>query len=161
MNRALLALLGAIVTLGSAFPATARAQAAAESALTHALSSSATVKAGSVLGGALNQGSTRLGARIQEQTSAPVRVGTPQKISRAGLGNQATGLLPGGSLRTSASAATSTVSIQGGEGTCISASPAKTGTGTASVHCPGPKSAPKPGTTEDKYKSFVTLSFPK
>jgi hypothetical protein len=167
MNRALLALFGSVVTLAFAFPVTAHAQAAAESALTNALSSSATVKAGSALSHALNQGSTHLGARIQEQTSGPVRVGTPQKISRAGLGNRATGSLSGGSVRTGGSAGASTVSIQGGEGTCVSgnpgsqASPAKTSIGTASIDCHGQKSAPKPGTTEDKYKSFVTLSFPK
>jgi hypothetical protein len=167
MNRALLALFGSVVTLTFAFPVTASAQAAAESALTNAFSSSATVKAGSTLGHALNQGSTHLGTRVQEQTSGPVRVGTPQKISRAGLGTRATGSLSGGSVHTGASAGPSTVSIQGGEGTCISgnpgsqASPAKASTGTASIDCHGQKPTPKPGTTEEKYKSFVTLSFPK
>ena len=54
------ALLGSIATLVLAFPVTVHAQAAAESALTNALSSSATLKAGSALNRALNQSSSQL-----------------------------------------------------------------------------------------------------
>ena len=151
-NRALLALLGSVVTLAFAFPVTVHAQAAAESALTNALSSSAAVKGGSALGHALNQGSLQLGARIQERTSSPVPVGAQQKTSMAGLRNQAPGSLAGNSVRTGSSPGASTISIQGGQGACVSA---------ASIDCHGQKSAPKSGPAEDKYKSFVTLSFPK
>ena len=72
------ALLGSIATLVLAFPVAVHAQAAAESALTNALSSSTTLKAGSALNRALNQSSSRLGTRIQDRTSPAVQVGTKQ-----------------------------------------------------------------------------------
>lgn len=162
-NRALLA---SFIALSFALPVTVHAQAAAESALTHALSSSATVKAGSTFSHALNQSSTQLGARIQQRTSSPAHLGAQPKTSRAGLGIQATSSLVGSGVRTGSSPGMSAVSIQGGEGACISASPAgqavpATSKGGPSINCGSQKSAPKPGTTEDKYKSFVTLPFPK
>ena len=163
-NRALLALFGSVLALTLAFPVSASAQAAAESALTNSLSSSATVKAGSALSHALNQSSTQLGARIQERTSGPVRVGA-QPTSTEAFRNHATGSLAGSAVHTGSSSGTSTISVQGGEGVCVpnpasQAAPDKTGSGTAANDC-HQKSSPKPETSEDKYKSFVTLSFPK
>lgn len=158
-NRALLA---SFVTLALALPVTARAQSAAESAMTHSLSSSATVKAGSTFSHALNQSSTQLGARIQQRTSSPMHLGAQSKTSRASVRIRANSLLVGSRIRTGSLPGMSAVSIQGGEGVCISASqPAPaTSTGTTSFNCGSQKSAPKPGTTEDKYKSFVTLPVP-
>ena len=163
------ALLGSVVTLVLAFPVTIHAQAAAESALTNALSSSATVKTGSALNHALNQSSNQLGTRIQEWTSSPMQVGAQQQHPRAPrteIKNPNTGSLARGAAGANSSPAMGGISVQGGETTCTSvspgshASPDPTNSGMASVDCRGKKSAPDAGTT-DKYKSFVTLSFPK
>src|SRR4029077_7450057 len=69
-----LLLLG-IALIAVLTPLPAFTQAAAESALINSLSSSSTIKAGSALNQALNQGSAQLGARIQERTSGPMRIG--------------------------------------------------------------------------------------
>ena len=73
-----------LMTLGVAWGPhiSALAQAAAESALTNALSSSSTVKAGSELNRALDRGSRQLSGRIQERTSSPVQLGVQQKPTR-------------------------------------------------------------------------------
>ncbi len=159
-------LLGLVLSAALAFCIPAFSQAAAESALTNALSSSATVKAGSALNRALNQGSNQLGARIQERTSSPLQVGVKRKTSSAQLRTSAGGSRAGGNVRTGSSAVPGTMSIQGGEAACASASPSqtsldKTNPGTAPIDCRGQKPASKSGTVEDKYKPFVTLSFPK
>jgi hypothetical protein len=159
-------LLGSIVSVALAFPVAAFAQAAAESALTNALSSSSTIKAGSALNHALDQSSKRLGARIQERTSSPAQVGVQRTTSKAESKNTATVSQAGGNVHAGSTPVMGAISLQGGESVCAAANPsdqvpAKTNTGTASIDCHGPKSAPKSGTTEDKYKSFVVLSFPK
>jgi hypothetical protein len=158
------------VTLVLAFPVTIHAQAAAESALTNALSSSTTVKAGSALNHALNQSSSQLGTHIPERTSSPVQVGAQQqqqpRAPRTELKNPNTGSLAHGATGANSSPAMGGISVQGGETTCTSASPGShaspdpTNSGMASVDCRGKRPAPDAGTT-DKYKSFVTLSFPK
>ena len=161
------ALLGSIATLVLAFPVTARAQAAAESALTKALSSSTTLKGGSAFNRALSQSSSRLGARIQDRTSTAVQVGTrqPGAPKTEWLRN------PNRSLPAMAAAATSSparsgISIRGGQTSCTSvspgaqASPVPSNPGTMSADCREKKSDPGDATA-DKYKSFVTLSFPK
>ncbi len=162
------AILGSVVTLVLAFPVTIHAQAAAESALTNALSSSATVKTGSAWNHALNQSSSQLGTRIQERTSSPVQVGAQQQHPRAPR-TQLKNSNPVSLVRGAAGAnspAMSGISIQGGETACTAvspsgqASPGPTNSGVPSVDCRGKKSTPDAGTT-DKYKSFVTLSFPK
>src|SRR5439155_5529763 len=58
-------LLGLAAFLGI-FSISAHAQAAAEAAIANAHSSASTVKAGSILGRALNQGSNQLAGRIQQ-----------------------------------------------------------------------------------------------
>ena len=166
MNRAL---LGAVTTFVLAFPVTIFAQAAAESALTGAPSSSATLKAGSALSHALNQGSGRLGIRIQEQTSIPMRVGAEQRqpgAAKTELRNQNPSSPAVVASGANSSPAKSGIWVQGGDSTCASvssrsqASPAPTGSGMMSADCRRTKSGPDAATT-DKYKSFITLSFPK
>ena len=159
--------LGSVVTIALVLPVTIHAQGAAESALTHALSSSTTVKAGSTLNHALNQSTTQLGIRIQEQTSSPVRLGAPQQVqgpARTAVKSAITRSTP---------PALGGISVKGGEPACASVSPrnpaspanpspAKSGPGIplATLDCHENKSAPDSG-TGDKYKSFVSLPFPK
>ena len=162
------ALLGSIATLVLAFPVTVHAQAAAESALTNALSSSATLKAGSALNRALNQSSSRLGTRIQDRTSTAVQVGTkqPGAPKTEWLRNPNRSSLPAVAAGANSSPARSGISIRGGETSCTSvspgaqASPAPSNPGTMSADCREKKSDPG-AATADKYKSFVTLPFPK
>jgi hypothetical protein len=160
-------LVGSVVAIALVLPVTSQAQAAAESALTHALSSSSTVKAGSALNHALNQSTTQLGIRIQERTSNPVRLGAPQQVQ----------VLPRTAMKSTITRSTPPaldgISVKGGEPACASVSPrnpaspanpspAKSGPGMppATVDCHENKSAPNSG-TGDKYKSFVSLPFPK
>jgi hypothetical protein len=166
------ALLGSVVTIALVLPVTGHAQAAAESALTNALSSSTPLKAGSALNHALDQSTTQLGIRIQERTSSPVRVGAHQQFQGA----------PPTAMKSATTRNTwpalGAISVHGGEIACTSVSPpnpaspanpapaktdpAKPGPGMApaSVACHGNNSAPD-SATGDKYKSFVTLPFPK
>ena len=157
------ALLGSIATLVLAFPVTARAQAAAESALTNALSSSTTLKAGSALNRALNQSSSRLGTRIQDRTTPAVQVGTKQRGAVSNPNRSSLSAVAGGA---NSSPARSGISIRGGETSCTSVSPgaqpspAPGNPGTMSADCREKKSDPGVATS-DKYKSFVTLPLPK
>jgi hypothetical protein len=143
----------------------ALAQAAAESALTNALSSSSTVKAGSELNRALDRGSRQLGGRIQDRTSSPAQAGVQQKTTR-GLKNSPTAIQSRHNAYVGSMPGIGTISIQGGEVICASASPGsqaspgKTSHGTGSTNCHGQGPTSKSG-TEDKYKSFVTLPLPK
>jgi len=179
------ALVGSVVAIALVFPATSHAQAAAESALTNALTSSTTVKAGSTLNHALRQSTTQLGIHIQEQTSGAVRVGVPQQIQgapRIAMKSTTTRSASGAAVRSGSSPALGGISVQGGETVCTSvgaplASPANQvpadkvpamsspgmmnpGIATASVDCRGRNSA-RDSATVDKYKSFVTLPIPK
>jgi hypothetical protein len=162
------AIVGSVATLVLAFPVPVRAQAAAESAMTKALSSPATLKGGSALNRALNQSSSRLGTRIQDRTSTPARVGTKQpralKMELLRGPNPASRAAVGAGANSSPSR--SGISIRGGESNCTSvgpspqASPAPGSSGTMSGDCRDKKSDLGAATT-DKYKPFVTLSFPK
>jgi hypothetical protein len=175
------ALLGSVVAIAVFLPVTSHAQAAAESVLTNTLSSSTTAKAGSALNHTLSQSTTRLGLRIQERTASPVRVGAPQEIQgvprtamkSATAGNPSRAVIHSGSLP-----ALGGISVQGGETACTSVSPPNPAspanptpantvlaesmprTAPASADCHGRNSARDSG-TGDKYKSFVTLPFPK
>jgi hypothetical protein len=161
------ALLGTIATLVLGFSVTAHAQAAAESALTKALSSPATLKAGSALNRVLSQSSSRLGTRIQDRTSTAAQVGTKQpgapKTEWLRNPNRS---LPAIAAGANSSPARSGISIRGGETSCTSvspgvqASPAPSTPGTMSADCREKKSEPG-AATSDKYKPFVTLPFPK
>src|SRR6266571_1372602 len=133
------------------------APAAAEAALAHAASSASTVKAGSILGRALNQGSTQLAGRIQQVAPAQVQAhgsqGSRQLSAQANSGTVPTGAPGGSSL---------IVSVKGSEPACAASAQAaqeKTTAGTANPNCTG-KAAPKTK-SQTQYKSAVTLSFPK
>jgi hypothetical protein len=175
------ALLGPMVAIALVLPVTSHAQAAAESALTNALSSSTTMKAGSALNHALNQSTTQLGIRIQERASSPVRVGAPQQIQgapRTATKSATAGNASYAAVRSGSVPALGGISVRGGETACTSVSPpnpaspanpvpantvpagSSPGIGPPSVDCHGRNSARNSG-TGDKYKSFVTLPFPK
>jgi hypothetical protein len=167
VNKRLLLGMGLIAVLT---PLPAFTQAAAESALINSLSSSSTIKAGSALNHALNQGSAQLGARIQEQTSGPMRIGvqksTPWPQGRNQIRqsqvrpSQKRGNL---SLSSGSTPSAGTIFIHGGEVACAPAStigpssPAKTNSGSAATDCHGKGSTSNSG-NQDQYRSFVTLS---
>jgi hypothetical protein len=135
------------------------AQAAAESALIHSMSSTATVQAGSSLGRALNQSGAQLGVRIQQRTSnaQPLRAAhsTQRPVVQSPVAsNVHVGPTPG----------MAAVAVQGGPAACapaanVHASNSKTTAAPPTTVC-GSNST-KPPAVENKYKSFVTLSFPK
>jgi len=170
--------LGSGVATAVLFPVSSRAQGAAESVLTNALSSSTTAKAGSALNHALSQSTTQLGLRIQERTASPVRVGVSQGVPRTAVTSATAGNLSRAAIRTGSLPALGGISVQGGETACTSvrppnpASPASPTpantvlaesmprTAHASVDCHGRNSAGDSG-AGDRYKSFVTLPFPK
>jgi hypothetical protein len=170
--------LGSVVAIAVFFPVSSDAQGAAESALTNALSSSTTAKAGSALNHALSQSTTQLGLRIQERTASPVRVGVPQGAPRMAMKSATAGNPSRPAIRAGSLPALGGISVQGGETACTSASPpnlpspanptpantvfaeSMPQTAPASVDCRGRKSARDSG-TGDRYKSFVTLPFPK
>jgi hypothetical protein len=172
------ALVGSVVAIALVLPVTSQSQAAAESALTNALSSSTTVKAGSALNHAVSQSTTQLGLRIQERTASPVRVGAPQGAPRTAIKSATAGNPSRAAIRSSSLPALGGISVQGGETACTSVSPpnpaspanpapantvpagSSPGTAPALVDCRGSKSARDSGTS-DTYKSFVTLPFPK
>jgi hypothetical protein len=159
-------------------PLPAFTQAAAESALINSLSSSSTIKAGSALNHALNQGSAQLGARIQERTSGPMRIGvqpttpwpqrrnpvTQSQVRQSQVRQtQTKGNL---SLSLGSTPRAGTIFIHGGEVACAPAStigassPAKTNSGSATTDCHGKGTTSNSG-NQDQYRSFVTLSPPK
>ncbi len=178
INKLLLLLISLFAATGLpviGFPINGFAQAAAESALTNALSSSSAVKGGSELGHALDRGSRQLGARIQQQTQSPVQPGLQSPGVRSQrpvrqLKNPAASQ-PGANLYAGSTAGRNAISIQGGEVVCGSAdqggqaSTGNAGTGTALTNCHPQQTASKPVTakseTEDKYKSYVRLPAPK
>jgi hypothetical protein len=179
INKRLLLLISLFAATGLpviGFPINGFAQAAAESALTNALSSSSAVKGGSELGHALDRGSRQLGARIQQQTQNPVQPGLQSPGVRSQgpvrqLKNPPAAAQPGANLYAGSTAGRNAISIQGGEMVCGSAdqggqaSTGSIGTGAALTNCHAHQTASKPVTaksgTEDKYKSYVRLPAPK
>ena len=153
-------LLRIVVAVAVVAPIPVFAQAAAESALTNALSSSATVKGGSALGRALNQSSTQLGTRVHERTTSPAQVGIPRQTPRTGLKNSGT-MLAAGSLHTASSQPMGGISVQGGVSNCSPNAQGSPASMTPSTDCHRSTSGPKPDNDADKYKSFVTLPAPK
>jgi hypothetical protein len=155
--------LGMSIALAVSLPAGALPQAAAESALTNAISSSATVNGASVLNHALNKASDRLAGRIQERTSkSPQDLVQPQgrKLERKSH-------IGGGSPPTSSAVpgtATASIVIKGAEVTCAqNNSPTPEGkptTEATTANCPRKDTLIKPG-LQGKYPSAIQLSFPK
>jgi len=128
------------------------AQAVAESVLLGAGSSTATVKAGSALNSALNRGSKQLAGRVQR----PAPPGQKSHLGAVTISRhpvKATAVPTHGTVISS---------IQGGVTNCAlasqTASAAGSTTATSPTNCSGqPASEPAP----QKYKSVITLSFPK
>jgi hypothetical protein len=139
-----------------ALPTTAFPQAAAESALTTASSASSTVKAAS----ALNQSSKQLAGRFQERVSKSLQSGMQENKQKLQLKSQASG----GTVRSDSPLEKATISIQGAEVTCAPTNP-KTPEGkpnpeSGHTNCRSEDPSLKPG-PQNKYKSVITLSFPK
>jgi hypothetical protein len=137
-----------IVTLVSA---PAFSQAAAESALTHSMSTTSTINAASIL----NRSTKQATGQLQDRLSKSVRLG-PQRNDQALKKNQVPGQtapkpgVPGHPGKFA-------ICVQGSASSC---SP---GTKEASPESAQSNSAAKsPGKpAQDKYKAEVTISFPK
>ena len=143
--------------------ASAFGQAAAESVLLNSGSAATTVKAGSALNSALNQGSKQLAGRVQRQVVPPA----PGKMSQVGARQVSTSPVKGTVVRADTTPAQGAMitSIQGAVTSCApthetpSTPGSKTAAESAQTNCSGQDSASKPA--PQKYKSVITLSFPK
>jgi len=157
MNRCIL--VGMILTLAIAFARpSAFAQAAAESVLLHANSATATVKAGSALGSALNRVNKQLAGRVSQQTSPPA----PGKMSQ--VGTVSTSPDTGTTVRPGTTPAPGLLitSIKGAVTSCAptdppASVPGQTAAQSAQTNCGGHDSANEP--VPQKYKSVMTVSF--
>lgn len=142
-------------------PAPAFSQAAAESVLLNGASSTSAVKAGSALSSALNGASKRLAGRIQQvpQTSPSE---TRRQMQRVQVKNAPSGSVVGSG--STSQQGSMIASVQGVAGTCAptygnpQSSDNKTKTASGPTNCPGGLANLAP---QDKYKSVITLSFPK
>jgi hypothetical protein len=143
------------------FSLPAFSQAVAESVLLGAGSSTAAVQAGSALNSSLNQNSKQLAGRIQQQVPQPRQTNTPQRGKN---------LLPKSqtdsrAVRSAQKPGALIVSIQGAEPNCpltneqTSRQQGKVASDEPPTNCISPNASVKPGS--QKYKSAVTLSFPK
>jgi hypothetical protein len=155
-------LLGVMFTLAlTALPASACAQAAAESVLLNGTSSSAAVKAGSQLNSALNQSTKQLAGSVQQIQPAP------GKASPVGVRPVSKSSVKGTVLGAATTPAQGPViaSIQGAPTHCAptnqtaSTPESKTAAESAQTNCSGQNSASKPA--PQKYKPVITLSLPK
>jgi hypothetical protein len=155
-------LVGMALTLALAvLQASAYAQAAAESVMLGAGSATATVKAGSALDSALNQAGKQLGGRVQQQMLHPTLGQTPPSGSRP----VSTGPVKGSAVPSGTTPAQGDMiaSIQGAGTKCAPTSQAASTSGSksesAQTYCSGHTSATQP--VSQRYKSVITLSFPK
>jgi hypothetical protein len=156
-------LLGMTFTLALAsLPASAFAQAAAESVLLNGASAAATAKFGSQLGSALNQSGKQLAGRVQQQIHpAPGKVlpAGAQPVSKSPVQDTA---VPAGATPAQGPMI---ASIQGAATRCAptrqpaSAAEGKTVAEAAQTNCSGKNSASK--SEPQKYKSVINLSLPK
>ncbi len=157
-------LLGMILTPALVvLQAPAFGQAAAESVLLNSGSAGATAKAGSALGSALNHGSKQLAGRLPQQVAQPA----PGKTSPGTARPASTSPLQGTAGREGTTPAQGPI-ISSIQGAAPSRAPAsqkastpgnKTAAGPAQTKPSGQDSARKPAPR--KYKSEITLSFPK
>ncbi len=156
-------LVGMVLPLSLAFlQPSAFAQAAAESVLLNANSAAATAKAGSALGSTLNRAGKQIGERVQ-QTVQPA----PERVSQAGARPVSTIVFksPATSGGTAQAEGPMIASVQGAAPTCASTSqPAsmpgsKTAAESAQPICSAQNSSIT--SAPQKYKSVVTVSFPK
>lgn len=132
MNRFWLAMIAATFALALC-PASASAQAAAESVLLNAHSAAVTANAGSALGSALNRATAQIGGKIQQVS--PAASGKIVHVQPK----------PTKTAAKSAAVAPSTPTAQGPMITSISGAQTK-------------RTPAKP--ENEKYKSSVTVSFP-
>jgi hypothetical protein len=155
-------LLGMTFALAlAALPASAFAQAAAESVLLNGASAAATAKFGSQLGSALNQSSKQLAGRVQQIQPAP------GKASPVGARPVSKSPVQGTAVRAGATPAQGPMiaSIQGAATRCAptnqtaSTPESKTAVESAQTNCSGRSAASK--SAPQKYKSVITLSLPK
>lgn len=142
------------ITVALAAPS-AFAQAAAEAALTHGFSSTAAAKAGTALGQSTNQAAGRVQQRMSQTVS-----GTQPSAPKHETSTQA-------SVRTGTASVSSTISIQG-QPPCAQAnqktpaSDSKTAAASGTANCSAKDYSFKPSLQDkNKYKSVITLSFPK
>jgi len=156
-------LLGMSIALGLSLPAGAVPQAAAESALTNAMSSAGAVNGASVLNHALNKASDRLAGRIQEPkakpTQDPVRLQRRTPELRSHIGGSSAPRGSGVSVTTNSS-----IAIKGAEVTCAqNNSPIPEGkpkTEPTVINCPNGDTFVRPE-VQGKYPSAIKLFFPK
>jgi hypothetical protein len=148
-------LLGVIILTSVSVPAFS--QAAAESALTHAMSTTSTINAGSIL----NRGTKQAAGQLQDRLSTSVRPGlqhNDQRLQR----NQVPGeQVPGQNVPKPSgpsNAGKLAFCIQGSASTC-SPGAMQVSPESAQSNPRGKELSRKP--TQDKYKSAVTVSFPK
>lgn len=159
MNRTVLLLGIALIVDLTTFSVPASSQAIAESVMLGAGSSTATVKAGSALGSALNQSSKQLAGRVQQQVSRPAQ--TKKQTGRnLVLKNQTART----ETRSVAQPGAMIVSIQGAQSSCL---PTKEETTTGQAKVAAEVSPTKCSSNasvrpeSQKYNSVVTLSSPK
>jgi hypothetical protein len=155
-------LLGLTFTLAFVvLQASALGQAAAESVLLNSGSAAATAKAGSALGSALTHGSKQLAGRVPQQVAQPARGRTSPGTARPA----STSPLQGTAVREVTTPAQGPV-ISSIQGAAPSRAPANQRASTpgnkttaVSAQTKPQDSASKP--SPRKYKSEITLSFPK
>jgi hypothetical protein len=154
--------LGITLTLAfTTFSLPASSQAVAESVLLGAGSSTAAVKAGSALNSSLNHNSKQLAGRIQQQVSQPRQPNTPQSAKNLLPKSQTASI----AVRSGPQPGAMIVSIQGAEPNCsLTNEQTSTRQGNAAAeesptNCASQNTSVKP--KSEKYKSVVTLSFPK
>jgi hypothetical protein len=153
-------LLGIVLILVSnTFSLSAFSQAIAESVTLGAATSIAGTKAGSTLSSALNRSSKQLAGRVQQHLSQSQPTTTPQS-GRAALPKSQSHEISTANQPQSGALA---VSIQGAEPNCRQEQSlqqqGKARAETPSTNCISPNASVKSGS--QKYKSTVTVSFPK
>lgn len=155
MRKHVLLRMTATVALGT-IPATAFAQAAAESALVHAFSSTMTVGASTALQRSTNQAVGNIQGRMTNSVRSGVQPTTPKLRTRT----QA-------SAAAFRAAAPLSITVRGSDSVCAPATGAATPQGTSvtqpsHTNCSGKDSSLKAGGVDkDKYKSVITVTFPK
>lgn len=157
-RKVLLAITLTLAFTTSSLPASS--QAIAESVLLGAGSSTATVKAGSALNSALNQSSKQLTGGIRQQLSQPPQTSTQQSGKNLLPKSQTEGT----AIPSTPQSGALIVSIQGAKPNCpLTKEKTSTREGNAVepplTNCISQNTSVKP--ESQKYKSVVTLSFPK
>jgi hypothetical protein len=153
MNSRTLLGLAAVLIVPSI---SAHAQAVAEAALANAHSSTVTIKAGSALGHALNQGSSQLAGRIQQIAPRPTQT---RSQAHGQVSTQANVSIPGNTPPTGSSLI---VSVRGGEAPACGPANQRLSQGevAASTNPNCGNTAPDKTKPQAQYKSAVKVAFP-